>query len=104
MNMNKEIDIKLEEEGKAISNNFVLLERAINSVIQSPSFEGKRTSFKSVQKAVKSLKSFFGNRTEEMIRTFLCNGILTIGGNTYVRRNKSKLINQIAVATKWDLL
>lgn len=99
----KEIDRRLEEEDKNISNNFILLERAINSVIKSPSAEGKRASLKSVHKAVKGLKAFFGNRTNEMIMSFLCNGILTIGGNTYVRRNNSKVINQIAVVTKWDL-
>ena len=104
MDMDKEITKRLEEENKDISNNFILLERAINSVVKSPSKEGRRTSLKSVRKAVTELKSFFGNRTNEMIITFLCNGILTVGGNTYVRRNNSKVINRIAVATKWDLL
>ena len=85
-----------------LGNNFLMLERAINSTINSPTIEGRFLSLTTAKETVAKIKSILGWYTPFAIKKFLCAGSVTIYGNTYYRKSKSSSLNRIGASEDWE--
>ena len=70
---------KIQKE-KDLEFFFKKMDRGINSLIHSPSIEGRYAAFPVVRDSVRQIKRLLGSYTETALRKFFCEGVVRIGG------------------------